>query len=84
MLTQFVTAELDVTEDLAKQTRPNVFAGVDENDGGTTVWMPQEVVATPAANEIETEMLERGDELPTSDSGELGQSETRCTPTKLS
>jgi hypothetical protein len=62
-------AEVRIPEDLGEQSAPDIFAGVDRNDGDASVRMSQVLMATACANYFKAQLLQSRNELATGNAG---------------
>lgn len=60
---QLIGIHLAVTEDLVQQARSDRLTAMNGNHGCPTVSVPDEMVATPNANHVESDFGECGDQL---------------------
>ena len=63
-LSERLGRQIQVTQDLAKQTAPDIFALADRDDGAATIGVPPEGVAALLADQVKPEARQEGLQLP--------------------
>jgi hypothetical protein len=58
---ELFTIQAAISQYLAQQPWPDCFAGVDRDDGSTTICMPQEVMAAANPHDYESTAFQRLD-----------------------
>jgi hypothetical protein len=81
---KLVWCHLAITEYLGKEPRTDCLAGMNWDNGDTSILVPQEAVTSFDSDHIETCFAQRGNHLLASESGQFGHRArtTFCTPTK--
>ncbi len=64
---EFVPGEVTVSEDLSKKSAPNRLTLVHGYNRAPPIWMAQEMVTAPSANNFKTKSPKGFDKLGTSD-----------------
>jgi hypothetical protein len=73
---EFVPGELTVSEDLSKESAPDRLTLVHGYNRAPPVWMPQEMMTSPCANDFKTKFPKGFDKLGTSDGRKCTHEET--------
>ena len=63
LLKQLVPGDLNLAQDAVEQPRANHFAGVNRNDGFSSIAMPQEMVAPPHTDLFKSHPLQSQQKL---------------------
>jgi len=58
-----VSRQLTIRQNFVQQPRSNIFTQMNGYDRGTTIWMTQKMMATPNSDNIETSLLQGGEDL---------------------
>ncbi len=64
---EVVPGEFTISEDLSKKSAPNCLTSVHGNNRAPPIWMAQEMVAAPCANNFKTKFPKGFDKLGTGD-----------------